>query len=116
MSRFRQAAFTAVANGRTLVDDLVEVHTSWTGRVQARSDAAAWKVLPLLRQPAVNVTTVQDTTGVSQPAAHNAIDQLVRAAVLTPATAGRRNRIWVATEVTDALDALAERAGRRSLG
>ena len=42
--------------------------------------------------------------------------QLVRAAVLTPATAGRRNRIWVATEVTDALDAFAERAGRRSLG
>ena len=76
MSRISQAA---VANGRTLVDDLVEVHTSWTGRVQARSDAAAWKVLPLLlRQPAVNVTTVQDTTGVSQPAAHNAIDQLVR--------------------------------------
>jgi len=114
VSRFSQAALVAVRNGRELVEDLAEIYAGWTDRLTVRRDAAAWRVLPLLlRQPAVNVATIREASGVSQPAAQNAADQLVRAEVLAPASENRRNRVWTAPEVTSALDAFAVRAGRR---
>jgi len=117
VSRFSTAAFAAVANGRELIDDLSETFTAWRGSVQARSDAAAWRVLPLLlRQPAITVKTVQATVGVSQPAAQNAINELLRADIVQPASQNRRNRVWIAPDVIDALDRFAERAGRRGFG
>ncbi len=115
VARFAAASFDAIANGRVLVADLVGIHDSWSGTVTARADAAVWQLLPtLLRQPAVTVRSVRRATGVSQPAALHAVETLVAAGVLVPATTGRRNRVWVAPEVTDALDVFAERAGRRS--
>lgn len=40
-------------------------------------------------------------------------DRLAAAGILTPATANKRNRVWIATDVTDSLDAFAARVGRR---
>ena len=112
---FAEASFAAVANGRTLVAELRAVYERWLDDVPARRGAAAWTMLPVLvRQPAVTVAYVQEHAGVSQPAAQRAVDHLVAAEILTPASQNRRNRIWVATEVIDALDDFAERAGRRS--
>jgi len=114
VERFSEAAFTAVNNGRALNRDLADMYAGWEHRLTARRDAAAWRVLPLLvRQPAVTVKVVQEATGVSVPAAQNAIDQLVGADIVSPATAGQRNRVWIATEVIEALDEFAARAGRR---
>lgn len=113
VSRFGQAAFHAVSNGRTLVADLERISSGWLQRVEARRDAAVWRLLPLLlRQPAINLNAVREATGVSQPAAHHAIDELVRARVITPASKNKRNRVWVAGEVVEALDQFAERARR----
>ena len=53
--------------------------------------------------------------GISVTAAQTAIDQMVAAEVLALANANRRNRVWVAREVLDALDEFAKRAGRRRL-
>ena len=114
VEEFSRAALAAVGNGRQLVDDLSELYVGWGQRLKVRRDAAARKVLPvLLRQPAVSVTTIRNSIEVSQPAAQNAIDQLVLAGILTSVSAKRRNRVWVASEVTAALDAFAVRAGRR---
>lgn len=114
VERFSQAAFTAVSNGRRLDSDLADIYAEWEHVINARRDAAVWRVLPLLvGQPAVTVRFIQDSTGVSQPAAQNAVDQLVTAEVLTPASENRRNRVWVANEVITALDDFAARAGRR---
>ena len=68
----------------------------------------------LIRQPAVTVRWVQDHARVSQPAAQRAIDQLLAAGVLTPASANRRNRVWIAEDVITALDDFAARLGRRA--
>jgi Fic family protein len=112
---FAEASFAAVANGRTLVAELRAMYERWLDDVRARRGSAAWALLPVLvRQPAVTVGYVQEHAGVSQPAAQRAIDHLVAAEILVPASQNRRNRIWVASDVVDALDDFAERAGRRS--
>lgn len=114
VQRFSQAAFTAVSNGRKLDRDLADIYGEWKHVISARRDAAVWRVLPrLVSQPAVTIRFIRESTGVSQPAAQNAVDQLVGAGVLTPASDNRRNRVWVATDVIAALDDFAARAGRR---
>ncbi|WP_206050879.1 Fic family protein [Nocardioides speluncae] len=114
VERFTAAAFAAVSNGRMLNRDIADLYAEWEHLIVARRDAAVWKVLPhLVCQPAITVKFVQDATGVSNPAAQNAIDQLVAAQIVTPATASRRNRVWLADGVISALDEFASRAGRR---
>ena len=114
VERFSQAAFRAVSNGRRLDTDLADIYAEWERAVSARRDAVVWRLLPLLvSQPAVTIRFIQESTGASQPAAQNAVDQLVTAGVLAPATQNRRNRVWIATEVIAALDEFAARAGRR---
>jgi hypothetical protein len=114
VERFSQAAFAAVSNGRRLDSDLADIYAGWEHAVSARRDAAVWRVLPLLvSQPAVTIRFIQESTGVSQPAAQNAVDRLVTAGVLAPTSQNRRNRVWVASEVISALDDFAARAGRR---
>lgn len=82
------------------------MYAGWLGRVRARRDAAACRLLPrLLAQPAVNIRFVRESLRVSEPAADNAVRQLVDAGVLAPANSARRQRVWIAQEVIEALDA-----------
>lgn len=114
VDRFTEAAFAAVRNGRALASELTRIHATWTDRLTARRGAAAWSALPLLiRQPAVTVAYLGEQVGVSQPAALRAVNQLVDAGILKPATANRRNRVWVAQGVVQALDEFAARARRQ---
>lgn len=109
-----EAAFAAVTNGRTLVNDIQAVAARWDGQVIARSDSSAHRVKNyLLRQPVVNTKTVAAELGISEVAAQGAIDRLVAADVLTKVSAGNRNRIWQAPEILAALDAFGARARRR---
>lgn len=69
----------------------------------------------MLGQPAVTVNHLSERLRVSKPAAQTAINQLVAADVLVPVNNFRRNRVWVAEDVTAALDAFAQRSGRRGV-
>ena len=81
----------------------------------SRRGSAARRLLPhLLNQPAVNVAYAQAATGVALSAAQRAVEQLEDAGILKRAGGGQRNRAWIAQDVVDALDAFAERVGRRS--
>ena len=112
--RFAQAALAAVGNGRELVADLDEALTGWRERLTARRDAAVWRALAvIIAQPAVTVDHLAQALGVSRPAAQRTVDQLVEAGALQAASAQRRNRVWLATEVLACLDEFAARAGRR---
>ncbi|WP_244930312.1 Fic family protein [Nocardioides sp. W7] len=114
VEQFTSAAFAAVDKGRRLDLDLADIYAEWEEVVHARRHATVWRVLPhLVAQPAVNVAFVREATGVSDTAAAAAIDRLVEAGVLSPASANRRNRVWVADRVLGALDEFAARAGRR---
>lgn len=112
---FADASTAAVNNGRQLVDDLAAIRANWTGQIKARTDAAAWRLRDLvLRQPVVTVPYVVEHLGVTFPAAQRAIDRLVDAGALTPATVGRaRNRIWQSGQVLAVLDDFVIRTGHR---
>ncbi len=116
VTAFSRAAFAAISNGEILVNDLVTIRDAWAERVNARAHASVWLALPVVMgQPAVTVNYLADRLRVSKPAAQTAIDHMVTADVLTPANNFRRNRVWMADEVTTALDEFAERSGRRRL-
>ncbi|WP_241769519.1 Fic family protein [Rhodococcus opacus] len=78
-----EASFGAVANGRTLVEDLEAVRADWRTRVTARRGATAHRLVDLLlRQPVVDNKLVTSTLGVTGANAQIAIDRLVDAGIL----------------------------------
>lgn len=115
VERFTQASFEAVALGDQLLSRLTEIRSQWSDDVTARRDSVVWRILPqLIAQPAVTVAWVGVRGAVSQPAAQRASDQMVQAGVLTPVNSHRRNRVWIAAEITQAMDDVMSAALRRT--
>lgn len=113
VTRFSRASFVAVANGSQLADELRTAHERWADRLQAREGSAARRALPhLLSSPAITSAILRERVGVSQPAADNAVRQLVDAGILSKARGVQRGIIYVAGDVIDALDRFADRARR----
>lgn len=109
------ASFVAIENATTLSLELADARQTWTAEVNARSDSAAWKVADLLvRLPVIDSPTVQRLLGVPAATALRALEKLEQSGVLTETSGYARNRVWQADQVLVALDAFAERAGRRS--
>lgn len=112
---FAAAAFKAVANGRQLVDELHSIRGDWQDRVRARRDSAAWQVADLLlRHPVVNAPLVAAEVGIAPQNIYRSLRPLVNAGVLVESTDRKRNQLWRAPEVLDALDRFAARACRRN--
>jgi Fic family protein len=114
VERFSQATVLAIANGRQLVTDLRDIRETWNDVITARSDSAVWKVADLLtRRPVVNAALLAQELGIESTNAHRYLNPLTGAGILVETTNGPRNRVWRSPEVLAALDAFAERAGRR---
>jgi Fic family protein len=110
-----EASFSSIANGRALASDLRSIRDRWGGRIQARSDAAAWKVVDILMaQPVIDSPTVQERLGIPAMSANRAIERLVKDRVLKEVTGRYRDRVYEAKEVLLALDGFAARGGRRA--
>lgn len=111
---FTEASLLAIANGRQLIADLGAVSASWSQRVTARSDSAVWKVADLLtRRPVVNAALLAQELAIDSTNAHRYLTPLANAGILIETTNRTRNRVWRSPEVLAAVDAFAERAGRR---
>lgn len=114
VERFSQATVLALDNGRRLVTDIRDIRETWSGVITARSDSAVWKVADLLtRRPVVNAALLAQELGIESTNAHRYLNPLTEAGILVETTSGPRNRVWRSPEVLAALDAFAERAGRR---
>lgn len=114
VERFSQATVLAIANGRRLVADLRDIRATWNDVITARSDSAVWNVADLLtRRPVVNAALLAQELGIESTNAHRYLNPLTEAGILIETTNGRRNRVWRSPDVLAALDAFAERAGRR---
>lgn len=116
VERFTEASVRATGNGRQLAADLRAIRDSWDDSVTARSDSGVWKVADLLiSRPVINAALLVEKGIIVQSAhARRVLDPLVEAGAIVETTAGRRNRVWRSPEVLAALDAFAERAGRRA--
>jgi Fic family protein len=115
VEQFSTAAFSALANGRELVDDLRGVRDGWNERIVARRDSGTWKVTEvLLRHPVVNAALLADELGIAPQNTYRSLAKLVEAEVLVEFTDLKRNQMWRSPEVLAALDQFAARAGRRT--
>ena len=115
VEQLARASLAAVGNGRTLVTDLRAIRSGWNTRVRARRDSAAWRIADLLvRRPVVNATLLASELGIALQNTYRSIGPLVDAGVVVEFTDRKRNQMWRAQEVIDALDQFADRAGRRS--
>ena len=115
VERFTEASTRAISNGRRLIEELRAIRASWTDRITARSDSTVWKVADLLtRRPVVNAALLADELGIESTNAHRYLTPLAEAGILLETTRRPRNRVWRSPEVLAAIDAFAERAGRRT--
>jgi Fic family protein len=115
VERFAEASFDSVVNGRQLVSDLRAIRASWSEAITSRRQATVWRAIDVVFQhPVLDSALVQGALDVSAMGADAAITELVEIGALQEITGGRRNRRYAATHVLAALDAFAERVGRRS--
>jgi len=112
--RFADATRFAAVTGRTLVDDLAARDDESAQKLAGvRSQAVAWRVLPLLvGQPVVNARYLAATLNTTERSAHRALDILVERGVLVERTGWRRNRVWQHPGILDVLDDYAEMVRR----
>jgi len=109
------AAFKAIHNGRQLVEELGATRADWEERIKARRGTNTWRIVDLiLRHPVVNVALVATELGIARPNVYGPLEPLLDAQVLVEFTDKKRNQMWQAPEVLEALDRFAVRAGRRT--
>ncbi len=109
------AARTGCELGTRLVAALRDVRAQWDEVVTARAGSASRSMLDLLvRQPVVTARVVARELAVSAPTAQAALQRLVVDGVLMESTGHRRNRVYRAPAVLEALEAYAAGLGRRA--
>lgn len=98
------------AANRTMACDarLQLLFDEWSQVLQGtRSDSVAWKVLPiLLGHPVVTSSWLQHRLNCTAMTADSALGALVNAGIIRQVSAGKRNRVFEATEVLKELDRL----------
>ena len=111
-----RASMKAADETHTLVTELDDIRARWIEVVKPRSGSAISAIIDFLpRQPVVGLEALQDMTSVHKSSLYRAIDSLVESGILSEITGDRRNQIWAATELLDAVDGLIRRLGKRQL-
>ncbi|WP_110809148.1 Fic family protein [Mycolicibacterium porcinum] len=115
VERLSAASILAVDNGRHLVSDLRTIRQFWASKITARRDSAVHRIADLLiKRPVINAKLVTRELNIPMSNVYRYLDPLIKAGIIVEFTDQSRNRAWRAPEVLAALDAFAERAGRRS--
>lgn len=110
---FVAASFRATDNGRQLVEELREVRQSWADVVALKSGGQRAAVADLLmRQPVVTAPVVAHALGIATANVYRLMEPFEAADAVVVSGSGRR-RQWRAPQVLAAIDAFAQRAGRR---
>lgn len=117
ISAFTAATLTTAANAHQLADELTEIRKGWKERVTARSDSAVWLVLDqALKSPAISSTSIAANLDMTPHRARAAIEQLENAGILHTNSKARRNKVWIVTDVVDAVEAFMDRTRRQRTG
>ncbi len=113
---FADATTRAAREAVRLGVELYELTVEWASRVKPRRGSTGEAILrSLVSQPVIS-SSFHGGSGTDAAAVHRAIARLVETDVLTETTGAKRNRIWVAKEVTAILDEFGRRIGRRQSG
>jgi Fic family protein len=111
---FAESGVRAVDNGRRLAEDIQAAEQDFQERVgdAPRSVRALLRMLP--KEPAITAEMYEEHAMVATATAYRAIERLEAAGILVPAGKIRGTSVWVAPDIIAALDAFADRAGRRT--
>ena len=117
VASFAAASLRAVRNARQLVADIDAIRESWDRRLTVRRHSGAWRLLDVLaRRPVLDSATAAAELGVQQTNVYPPLRALVEAGIVKSKTEHQLGPFWRSDEVLAAIDAFAERAGRRSVG
>jgi Fic family protein len=90
-----------------IIDELDDLQGQWSAQLSAsrkRRHATVWRIVALLiGQPVLTAKEVARQLNVTFPAANDAIAELVVMDILRTSTAQRRNRVFQAHQVLNAL-------------
>ncbi|MGN8027170.1 Fic family protein [Microbacterium sp. 22242] len=113
---FANASMRAIDNARQLVTDIDRIQESWTTRLTVRRSSNAWRLLEVLaRRPVLDAATAAQELRVQRPNVYPPLKTLVEAGILTAKAEHKLGPFWRSTEILDAIDAFAKRAGRREV-
>jgi len=87
---------------------VLELRETYRQRYQTdgRSSTRVLQVVDqIFEHPSTSIATIVDRIGISFPTAQRLIDRLVSDKVLTEMTGQRRNRVYLATEIVNILEA-----------
>ena len=110
LETFTGATLRATIEAGAFALELQELDTQWRRQVSPRKNSAADLLIARLPQyPILTARTAALITGRTDPAAHQAINQLAAAGVLRPITTAARYRAYEAPLLLDALADFEER-------
>lgn len=90
-----------------IADQLTQIRERWTTELNVRPDALAWRLIDsALAGVTLSANVVARDHDVSYPTANAALAALVEIGALSPISKQRRNRLFIATEVTELLSGL----------
>ena len=113
---FAAASLRAVPNARQLIADIESVSERWKDAVRTRQGSVKRKLLAYAaRRPVFTAESVAVDLGVTLTNIYRDLHALRDAGVLQSKSEHRGPLVWRASEILAAIDAFAERAGRRSL-
>ena len=106
VTMFAAASAFGARAALTLADRLRDIADDWNTAVRPRRGSAVRTLLDgLVRQPVVDIDQVAKLCpGVAGTNLHRAVNRLVDAGVLVGITPGKRNQVWVATDVIELLE------------
>lgn len=111
---FAEATFRAVDNSTQLVSDLRGIRQGWNSKLTARRNSNAWRLLDILiEHPVLNSAAAAEELGVAQPNIYPPLKALVDAGIAKSKAEHGLGPFWRSDEILTAIDAFAERAGRR---
>lgn len=113
---FTDATRYSCVTGRELVDHLsVELDEAKSGLEGVRSQASAWRVIPLLAgQPAINAAYLKEKLGINDASAQRTLETLTQRGILAEKTGKSRNRVWIHQGILNVLDEYAANLKRRA--
>lgn len=107
VSLFLECVIASCRHTGHIIEVLDDLQVQWSVQLSARRrrlDATVWRVADILvGQPVITANEVARQLSVTFPAANDAIADLVELDILRPSTAQRRNRVFQAHQVLNAL-------------
>lgn len=116
---FADASLRSVENARMLINDLDELGSRWESIVESqriRKSSGTWQAITqILRQPVFTTATLGEAMKIEPTNLYRVLNRLAELGIISKHNVHRRGSYWSAPAALAAIDAFAERAGRRQL-